>query len=56
MVILPAAQAGLLNSNIKYSVSWNRTATNADRAERLSLLTALAEPSWLDPATGGPRR
>src|SRR6266436_3804011 len=33
-----------------------RTATNADRAERLSLLTALAEPSWLDPATGGPRR
>ena len=30
MVILPAAQAGLLNPNIKYSVSWNRGATNAD--------------------------
>ena len=25
-------------------------------AERQSLLRALAEPSWLDPATGGPRR
>jgi biotin-(acetyl-CoA carboxylase) ligase len=25
-------------------------------AERHSLLRALAEPSWLDPATGGPRR
>jgi hypothetical protein len=24
--------------------------------ERRSLTRALAEPSWLDPATGGPRR
>jgi len=38
MVILPAAQAGLLNSNIKYSVSWNRSATNADK---LSLTAAV---------------
>ena len=30
MVILPASQAGLLNANIKYSVSWNRGAVNAD--------------------------
>lgn len=30
MVVLPASQAGLLNSNIKYSVSWNRGAANAD--------------------------
>src|SRR6185295_1685130 len=30
MVILPASEAGLLNSNIKYSVNWNRKATNAD--------------------------
>jgi PKD repeat protein len=30
MVVLPAAQAGLLNPNIKYSVNWNRSATNAD--------------------------
>ncbi len=24
-------------------------------AERLSLLAALASPSWFDPATGGPK-
>ena len=24
--------------------------------ERIALLPALAQPSWLDPATGGPRR
>jgi PKD repeat protein len=30
MVVLPAAQAGSLNPNIKYSVSWNRGASNAD--------------------------
>jgi hypothetical protein len=28
----------------------------ASTAERRSLLRALAQPSWLDPATGGPRR
>ena len=28
----------------------------AATAERRSLLRALAQPSWLDPATGGPRR
>jgi len=33
-----------------------RMAANADPAERHSLLAALAQPSWLDPATGGPRR
>ncbi len=30
MVVLPAAQAGLFSANIKYSVSWNRTAQNSD--------------------------
>jgi PKD repeat protein len=38
MVVLPASQAGLVNSNIKYSVSWNRGATNADM---LSLTAAV---------------
>ena len=33
-----------------------RMATSAGGPERRSLLHALAEPSWLDPATGGPRR
>src|SRR5215475_6030264 len=33
-----------------------RMAANAGGPERRSLLRALAEPSWLDPATGGPRR
>jgi Biotin/lipoate A/B protein ligase family len=33
-----------------------RMATRAGGSERRSLLHALAEPSWLDPATGGPRR
>lgn len=30
MVIMPANQVGLFNSNIKYSVSWNRSAANSD--------------------------
>lgn len=30
--------------------------TDAPRLERRALLPALAQPSWLDPATGGPRR
>ena len=32
-----------------------RVAARESEAERRSLLRALAEPSWLDPATGGPR-
>jgi hypothetical protein len=28
----------------------------AQKDERRSLLRALAQPSWLDPASGGPRR
>jgi biotin-(acetyl-CoA carboxylase) ligase len=32
------------------------TSTDKDAAEQRSLLRALAQPSWLDPATGGPRR
>jgi hypothetical protein len=31
-------------------------AANKGEPERRSLLRALSEPSWLDPATGGPRR
>ncbi len=33
-----------------------RMGTRAGQAEQRSLLRALAHPSWLDPATGGPRR
>jgi Biotin/lipoate A/B protein ligase family len=33
-----------------------RTAASGGRQERRSLVRALAQPSWLDPATGGPRR
>jgi hypothetical protein len=33
-----------------------RIVTSGGRAERRSLVRALAQPSWLDPATGGPRR
>src|SRR5207247_10392743 len=33
-----------------------RMATSAGGPERRALLHALGEPSWLDPATGGPRR
>jgi hypothetical protein len=32
------------------------TGKDKDAAEQRSLLRALAQPSWLDPATGGPRR
>lgn len=38
MVVLPAAQIGLFNSNIKYSVSWNRNATNADSVNLSALM------------------
>jgi len=31
-----------------------RRVTDREEAEQRSLLRALAEPSWLDPATGGP--
>jgi hypothetical protein len=33
-----------------------RRATGRGEAEQRSLLRALGEPSWLDPATGGPRK
>ena len=33
-----------------------RMAARGDESERRSLVRALAEPSWLDPASGGPRR
>jgi hypothetical protein len=33
-----------------------RMGANAGEPERHSLLRALAQPSWFDPATGGPRR
>lgn len=33
-----------------------RTVTGGGNVERQSLVRALAQPSWLDPATGGPRR
>ena len=33
-----------------------RMAARGDGPERRSLVRALAEPSWLDPASGGPRR
>jgi hypothetical protein len=33
-----------------------RRVTGGGSVERQSLVRALAQPSWLDPATGGPRR
>jgi hypothetical protein len=33
-----------------------RRVTGGGSVERRSLVRALAQPSWLDPATGGPRR
>jgi hypothetical protein len=32
------------------------TVTGGRDAERRALVRALAQPSWLDPTTGGPRR
>jgi PKD repeat protein len=44
MVVLPAAQAGLLNSNIKYSVSWNRGVANADSLSMSALINVGTTP------------
>jgi PKD repeat protein len=44
MVVLPAEQAGLLNSNIKYSVSWNRGTANADSLSLSALINVGSTP------------
>jgi hypothetical protein len=53
------AESAQLANNVRYDIEGNGDLLvryAGTRTERRSLLDALAVPSWLDPATGGPRR
>jgi PKD repeat protein len=44
MIVLPAVQAGLFTSNIKYSVKWNRSTPNADTLNLTALVNVGSMP------------